>query len=58
MNTRLQCRMRLIHEVTTRIDRGTLAPRLLDLCFAIVFFNLPLEGAEPNAVKGFGVETM
>ena len=31
---------------------------LLDLCFAIVFFTLSLEGAEPNAVKGFGVETM
>ena len=31
---------------------------LLDLYFAIVFFTLPLEGPEPNAVKGFGVETM
>ena len=31
---------------------------LLDLCFAIVFFTLSLEGPEPNAVKGFGLETM
>ena len=29
---------------------------LLDLSFATVLFTLPLEGPEPNAVKGFGVE--
>ena len=34
------------------------SPMLLDLYFATVFFTLPLEGTEPNAVKGFGVETM
>ncbi len=30
---------------------------LLDFYFATVFFTLSLEGAEPNVVTGFSVET-